>query len=159
MKNGSRRSTRLDILHLLRQQELGVEALSKELSLTANAVRQHLASLEADGLVKAELRPSRHGRPHYVFSLTDASEELFPGRYEELVRLLLAELEQTQGQAWVDDLLARVARRRSEDGLGKPMTADERAALLRGLFEISERALRGEPGGGDQKPARRAASG
>jgi predicted ArsR family transcriptional regulator len=131
-----RRSTRLDILHLLRDHEASVETLSRELGVTPNAVRQHLAALEADGLLRAVARPSRHGRPHFVYSLTESAAELFPGRYEELCALILNEVMEMDGQAKVEELLHRVAARRIQP-TPRPMTPTQRTAMLRALYHLN----------------------
>ena len=60
------------LLKLLRGNKpgLSVDELSKGLDITRNAVRQHLASLEAAGLVTTgATRPSGGGRPQQLYVL------------------------------------------------------------------------------------------
>ncbi|HEX5539931.1 MAG TPA: HTH domain-containing protein, partial [Methylophilaceae bacterium] len=55
-----------ELLNLLLKNKRGMSSdeLAEQLSITKNAVRQHLASLENDGLVaRGTTRPSGGGRP------------------------------------------------------------------------------------------------
>lgn len=71
-------------------------ALAQKLSLTGTAIRKHLESLMADGLVESSERapygpaalnaPRGRGRPAKVFSLTASGREIF-GRREESIGL------------------------------------------------------------------------
>ena len=66
------------LLKLLRANKLGlsVDELSKGLEITRNAVRQHLSSLEAAGLVTTgTTRPSGGGRPQQLYILTELGSE------------------------------------------------------------------------------------
>jgi predicted ArsR family transcriptional regulator len=84
------KSTRGKILTLLRTREWTVNELSEELSLTDNAVRAHLASLERDRLVlQSGLRPGIR-KPHATYALGPEAEQLFPKAYGRLVSLLMS---------------------------------------------------------------------
>lgn len=69
-----------------------VDELATSLGLARMTVRQHLATLERDGLVVSREVRRPTGRPHYVYSLTDRGEETFPKRYDRLAELILEEV-------------------------------------------------------------------
>jgi predicted ArsR family transcriptional regulator len=67
------RSTRGRIVTLLRRSGRTVEGLARELGLTDNGVRAHLATLERDGVVRQRgsvRRGSGGDKPAYVYELT-----------------------------------------------------------------------------------------
>ena len=83
-------STNSQILtHLKRSGGSSVDELATALGLARMTVRQHLATMERDGLVlsREERRPT--GRPHFMFSLSDRGQETFPKRYDRLADLIL----------------------------------------------------------------------
>lgn len=87
------RTTKSQILsHLKRSGGSSVEELATSLGLARMTVRQHLATLERDGLVASREERRAAGRPRFVFSLSDRGEETFPKRYDRLARLLLEEV-------------------------------------------------------------------
>lgn len=69
-----------------------VEGLATHFGLARMTVRQHLTTLERDGLVASRQERQPKGRPHLLFHLTPAGEELFPKRYERLADLALQEV-------------------------------------------------------------------
>jgi predicted ArsR family transcriptional regulator len=79
------KSTRGQILALLRTENRTVNDLAAVLNLTDNAVRAHLLSLERDGLVQQ--RGSRPGRrkPHAAYGLSAEAEQIFPKAYGPLL--------------------------------------------------------------------------
>jgi len=84
------KSTRGKILDLLRTRERTVNDLAAELSLTDNAVRAHLASLERDRLVaQSGMKPGIR-KPHVTYALGPEAEHLFPKAYGKLVSLLMS---------------------------------------------------------------------
>jgi predicted ArsR family transcriptional regulator len=82
-------STRGRIVALLRESERTVNELAGALGLTANAIRNHLASLERDGLVRRQGVRRGAYKPHTTYALTPDAEHLFPRPYEPLLRALL----------------------------------------------------------------------
>jgi predicted ArsR family transcriptional regulator len=72
-------------------------------------VRHHLSSLQADGLVEARVERRSVGRPHHVFSLSEAGEELFPKQYVSLTRRLLDQLKQNASPELVSLLFEEIA--------------------------------------------------
>jgi predicted ArsR family transcriptional regulator len=90
------------LLKLLRANKLGlsVDELSKGLEITRNAVRQHLSSLEAAGLVTTgTTRPSGGGRPQQLYILTELGSESFPRQYSWLAQLVVASVQREEGAA------------------------------------------------------------
>jgi predicted ArsR family transcriptional regulator len=112
------RSTRGRIVTLLRRSGSTVEELARELDLTDNGVRAHLATLERDALVRQRgsvRRGSGGGKPAYVYELTPEAEDLFPKAYEPVLRRLLDELSERLGPRGSEALLSSVGRRLAEE--------------------------------------------
>ncbi|MBI2304130.1 MAG: helix-turn-helix domain-containing protein [Chloroflexi bacterium] len=84
--------TRRQILDILKRRGGGtVDELAREMELAPMTVRQHLAVLERDNLVKSREVRRQTGRPHYVYTLTGEGEDLFPKSYERLAEKVLRE--------------------------------------------------------------------
>ena len=100
------RSTRGQILQSLRKKRLcTIDDLSESLGLTPNAIRQHVAVLERDGLVvQGSVRRGRF-KPCHAYSLTSRGDDLFPKRYESLLSELLREVSEADGPEKVGGLL------------------------------------------------------
>jgi predicted ArsR family transcriptional regulator len=79
------KSTRGQILALLRNENRTVNELAAVLNLTDNAVRAQLLSLERDGLVQQHgTRPGTR-KPHAAYGLSGESEHIFPKAYGPLL--------------------------------------------------------------------------
>jgi len=125
-------STRGRLLATLqRRGQCTVADLCAELGLTKNAVRQHLAALERDGLLKQESARIGPSKPSFIYSLTDMGEHLFPKGYHTLLLRLIEELVAEHGRRSVDKLLERIGRRWAEQHLNglEAMDLEERVAL------------------------------
>src|SRR4051794_22980810 len=88
-----------ELLKLLLKNKGGLTAdeLAQQLTITRNAVRQHLASLENDRLVeKGGTRPSG-GRPQQLYVLSANGHECFPRQYSWFAQLLLEAVQQEAG--------------------------------------------------------------
>lgn len=80
--------------------------LAAEFGLTDTAVRQHLDSLEAAGLVaRAAAPPIGRGRPPVRWHLTDLASELFPDRHGDLTAELLTAIREQFGEAGLQRVL------------------------------------------------------
>ncbi|HAT29367.1 MAG TPA: transcriptional regulator [Janthinobacterium sp.] len=100
-------SRQKELLQLLLKDKAGltVDELSARLAVTRNAVRQHLAALENDGLLeKGQTRPSG-GRPEQLYMLSDKGRECFPRHYSWFAQLLLESVQQESGAAGLGDRL------------------------------------------------------
>jgi predicted ArsR family transcriptional regulator len=62
------------------------------LSLTDNAVRAHLLSLERDALIRQSGIQRGTRKPHFAYELTDEAEQLFPKAYDALLNQLISVL-------------------------------------------------------------------
>jgi predicted ArsR family transcriptional regulator len=85
-------STRGRVVTLLRRTGFTVDELARELDLTNNGVRAHLATLERDGIVRQSgvvRREIGGGKPAYLYELTPEAEDLFPKAYEPVLHRLL----------------------------------------------------------------------
>jgi predicted ArsR family transcriptional regulator len=111
-------STRGRVVTLLRRAGFTVDELARELGLTSNGVRAHLAALERDGIVRQSgvvRRESGGGKPAYFYELTPEAEDLFPKAYEpvlyRLLDVLAEQLESDESEA----LLRTVGRLMAEE--------------------------------------------
>ena len=142
-------STRGRVVTLLRRAGFTVDELARELDLTNNGVRAHLAVLERDGIVRQRgslRRSSGGGKPAYVYELTREGEDLFPKAYEPTLGRLLDVLSERLGPEESVALLRSVGRRLAEehatraDGAHARLeTAVEVLNELGGLAELEER--------------------
>ena len=90
---------------------LTVDGLSKRLEITRNAVRQHLAALENDGLVvQGATRPSG-GRPEQLYVLTDKGKEIFPRQDSWLAQLVIESVKEETGADGLRDRLGAMGYR------------------------------------------------
>jgi len=111
-------NTRQTLLGILRKRKQAtVDDLTRELGLAPATVRRHLDILMRDNYVSAVAKRRDIGRPHYVFSLTDHGEDLFPRSYVQLANRIIDELvslnpEETKGKGGValaDIIFGRMA--------------------------------------------------
>ena len=107
-----RGATQNEILDLLRRDgPKTAQELARSLGVTTVAVRKHLTTMAAEGLIFAEVRRQQLGRPAYVYHLTEAGAAYSPGNYRYLALELLQELCALQGEERVVRIL-RAHRRR-----------------------------------------------
>ena len=113
-------STRQTILNIIRRRrQATVEDLTKELELAPATIRRHLDILGRDGHVEVGQVRRKTGRPHYVFSLSEAGEELFPKHYvrttnrliEEVIALTAEETSGRDGADLADLVFGKMAQR------------------------------------------------
>ena len=86
-------------------------ALARHLGLTDVAVRQHLAALEGQGLVRpappvAGDAPRGRGRPSAVWALTELADQLFPDRHAELTVGLISATRRALGAKGLEKVVA-----------------------------------------------------
>ncbi len=132
-------STKGQVAALLRRGVATVEELARELGLTDNAVRSHLAALERDGMVTQTGVRRGAGKPAYTYALTADAERLFPKAYGALLGLMLDVLSERLPPDTLEDLLRDMGHRLA---VGKaPSTGDLRTRVDGAV------ALLGELGG------------
>jgi predicted ArsR family transcriptional regulator len=100
--------------------------------VTAEAARQQLVRLAADGLVVATAEPRGVGRPAQVWGLTQAGNARFPDAHAELTAQLIGAIRTQLGEAALDRLIdARAAESKAAY-----------AAALAGAADLGERVAR-----------------
>ncbi|HEY2430535.1 MAG TPA: helix-turn-helix domain-containing protein [Acidimicrobiales bacterium] len=115
--------------------EASAEEVAGVLGVTVSAVRQHLAPLEAEGLIAHRDERPGPGRPRRRYCLTPAAEALWPKRYGQLTNQLLSFIEDAD-PALVDLAFerrrqVRVSRARQRlEGLTSDDRCRELAAIL-----------------------------
>jgi predicted ArsR family transcriptional regulator len=104
----------------LREGVFTVDDLAGRLDLTDNAVRFHLASLEAIGSVRKEgvRKPQGAGKPADLYTLTADGEESFSRAYAPVLAACVAELHETMSSQQLIGFLKRVGKRLAK-GFGK----------------------------------------
>ena len=119
-------TTRRAILDALKRHgQLRAEDLAEHTGITASGIRQHLQTLQNDGLIGHLEKRDGRGRPKFAYRLTDAADALYPRTYSELTNELLDYVQD-------DDpaLLERIFERRRERRLQR---AKSRLEGLRSL--------------------------
>ena len=138
-------STKGQVVALLRRGVATVEELARELGLTDNAVRSHLAALERDGMVTQTGVRRGAGKPAYTYALTADAERLFPKAYGAILGLMLDVLAERLPPDTLDDLLREMGHRLAAGQA--PSTGDLRTRVdsavallgeLGGLAEVEE---------------------
>jgi DeoR family transcriptional regulator, suf operon transcriptional repressor len=113
MKSSPDTKTRKLLLQLLRSGPATVEDLAAELELTPNAVRFHVASLEADGSIEAVGRrsPPGAGKPAVVYAISAQGDLGFSNAYAPVLAACVKELRSSVPASEVVPFLRRVGRR------------------------------------------------
>lgn len=119
-----------------RRGQVTVKDLEEALGVTANAVRQQLAVLLAEGYISQETENIGRGRPKHVYGLTVKGRSLFPHHYDEFTNSLLREMLMSEGPEKVQNLLGRMSRRLAAQYERElvDLPAGERAARLTELL-------------------------
>ncbi len=104
----SERQRKLLTLLLKEKSGLTVDELSKALKITRNAVRQHLASLEGDGLVELGATRPSGGRPQQLYVLSKKGKEVFPRHYSWFAQLVVDSLRREHGAEGLGERLGAI---------------------------------------------------
>jgi predicted ArsR family transcriptional regulator len=112
-------STRGQIVSLLRRSARTVEELAGALGLTNNAIRNHLATLERDGIVRQEglRRGPGAGKPATVYELDPDAESLFSNAYAPVLGAVIDVLINDLPAEQTDTVMRRVGHQLAA-GLG-----------------------------------------
>ena len=95
--------TRMRILQLLKMRaNMTVGQLTEALHISQMGVRQHLAILEAEGLVEHYQEKQGRGRPPHVYQLTDEANSLFPTTYANFAVGLMHEVAKFNGPGFIN---------------------------------------------------------
>ena len=109
-------SSRGQIVKLLRRGPLTVEELRVALALTDNAIRNHLSSLERDGIVvqAGVRRATRAGKPAVLFELHADAALLLSSAYPPVLGAMMEVLTEVLPAAQTGQLLEAAGRRLAE---------------------------------------------
>lgn len=122
-----KKTTREKILHTIKSLHTAtVGELAEAADVSPVTVRHHLNALQANGKIEAEAIRREIGRPHYVYSLSEAGEELFPQKYFRLSSRLLEELKRQFAPEQVSEIF---------NGVVQTMIAEHRGQYERLPFE------------------------
>ena len=95
--------TRMRILQLLKMRaNMTVGQLTDALPISQMGVRQHLAILEAEGLVEHYQEKQGRGRPPHVYQLTNEANSLFPTTYANFAVGLMHEVAKFNGPGFIN---------------------------------------------------------
>lgn len=128
-------STRGQIVELLRAGPSTVVELAGKLSLTDNAVRAHLATLERDGLVRQSGERPGVRKPHFAYALTSEAEDLFPKAYEPVLNAVLAKMEASLGKERSGEFLRQLGREMAGPHRDPAATFEDKLKTVLKLFE------------------------
>lgn len=103
--------TKHEILKLLVREERSAYGLAEALGVSAAAVRQHLETLEALGLVVKRKAVTQPSRPTFLYRLSRAGARAFPKRYALLLTLLVGALIERDGPTAMLGVVSAAARR------------------------------------------------
>ncbi|WBA08817.1 helix-turn-helix transcriptional regulator [Salinivibrio kushneri] len=96
------------ILHTIKREgSVSAKALAEQLSMTTMGVRQHLQSLEHDGLVDFEDIRAKVGRPSRHWSLTARGHRRFADSHNDLSVVLIDSVQDVFGEQGVAKVIAQ----------------------------------------------------
>jgi len=106
-------SRQKDLLVLLLKHKVGLTAddIAEQLGISRNAVRQHLAALENERLLKRGETCATGGRPKQLYVLTEKGQECFPRHYSWFAELLVSSLVEQAGASGMSAQLAALGRK------------------------------------------------
>lgn len=103
--------------------------LATRFGLTEAALRQHLAALEASGLVEREVvRRAGPGRPGLSWHLTPLADSLFPDRHADLTVELIRSIREAVGEDGLDAVI-QTRQRHQRDAYETAVGAPRRRSL------------------------------
>jgi len=93
-------SRQCQILNLLLNNRMGlsIDEIANSLTISRNAVQQHLSSLEKDHYIQTGELKKTAGRPVRTFILTETGLNFFPKQYAWFSELILSDLKDKQGE-------------------------------------------------------------
>lgn len=117
-------SKRGQIVSELRRHPQTVADLAASLSLTDNAIRSHLTTLERDGLVRQFGERAGFRKPHLEYELSREAEGLFPKSYRMVLNCLMSAIKEHRGEGELANLLRIVGHQisdqcRVKEGIGR----------------------------------------
>ena len=141
-------TTRGRILAMLRRGTRTIDELATALGISDNAVRAHVAALEASGVVRQRgVRPTgpAGGKPAYAYEVAAEAERLFTRAYIPVLTQLVAVLEERMSPEELKVLLRDVGRRLAASRAPVAGSVRERAEVaatvlteLGGIVDVEE---------------------
>jgi predicted ArsR family transcriptional regulator len=107
--------------------------LARDLGISATAVRTHLESLAAEGLVKHEVERRGVGKPTHVHEITPEAMTSLSKAYVPVLAAVLQGV--AAGGVGLDDLLTRVGRSLANGHPPPHGTPEQRAEMAAGALE------------------------
>jgi len=126
------KSKRGQVLRLLRRAPQSANDLALALGVTDNAVRENLARLERDGLVRRAGRRPGFRKPESIYDITAEAERRFAKAYAPVLETLLAVFESHLGEKELDNRLREVGRQ-----LAAPHLPSVRGLSLEGRAKVA----------------------
>jgi predicted ArsR family transcriptional regulator len=132
--------TRRQIVMLLKKQKsMSVAEISRAISITPMAVRQHLISLEKRGMITYSPKKYGIGRPVFLYSLTSKALDIFPKAYADFVKEMLVLVEKSDGRKKIDRLFQMRKELQLQESIkaieGRSSIDDKLSALMELLDE------------------------
>ena len=114
-----------------------MKELMKQFCISEPAVRKQLNELIRQDFVRERTVKKELGRPYYIYELTGKGHQTFPNQYEALPMELLQDLEASQGEEAVQELL-RTRKAREEREMKKELKADPFKQRVRNMIKYQE---------------------
>ena len=108
---GSLKSTREQILMLLRRSPMTAAEIATRLGLTHNAIRGHLAALQHDGMIHQAGLKRGTTRPAAIYGLVPEADAVFSKAYIPFVAQLMRVLQERLPQHQLDEVMHVVGQR------------------------------------------------
>ncbi len=129
-------SSDVALLDLIRQAgALRVSQMASAMGVTVTAVRQRLTRLTEKGLIERQTIKTGRGRPHHVYSLTDAGRRQTGSNFADLALALWDEIRGIQDDEVRRGLLQRLSQRLASI-YGEHIVGDTAAARMGALAEL-----------------------
>ena len=128
------RSTRQELIELIRRGTDTAEALAVALGVTPSAVRAQLGALERDGVLERRgvRRLARAGKPAVVYGVTAAAEAGRSRAYAPVLVSLVTSLGETVPEAEMRGALADVIGLQQDAALRAPIFVEREDQVLEG---------------------------
>jgi predicted ArsR family transcriptional regulator len=111
--------------------------LGDMLDISATAVRRHLNTLEAQGLIAHRTEQRGMGRPSFVYELTAGASEVFPQSYATFATNILEDLLELEGTEKLDEIFCQRQEKRRQR-LVAQMSGDTLSERIASLAQILE---------------------
>jgi len=132
------KSSRGEILRLLRRAPRSVNELALALDVTDNAVREILARLQRDGLISQVGKRPGFRKPESIYDITAEAERLFAKSYAPVLETLLAVLESQLDEQQLDAGLRETGRRLAASHLPSMQGLSDEQRIARTLEIIED---------------------